>query len=109
MYVGDAMQKYNNMSDNQNLAKRILSEFLGFLKFKVDNDGLTLAEEQSIVKLIEERLPLSATCEDLARYYGKSPENIRGVIHRRLLSKPKRRVMYSFLDFSKIAPDHWVK
>lgn len=97
------------MSDNQNPVRRILSEFLGFLKFKVDNDGLTLAEEQSIVKLIEERIPLSATCDDLARYYRKSPENIRGVIHRRLLSKPKRRVMYRFLDFSKIIPDHWLE
>lgn len=97
------------MSENQNLAKKLISEFLGFLKFKVDTDGLTLAEEQSIVKLIEERIPLSATCEDLAGYYRKSPENIRGVIHRRLLSKPKRRVLYSFLDFSRIIPGHWVK
>lgn len=97
------------MSENQNLAKRLISEFLGFLKYKVDNDILTLSEEQSIVKLIEERIPLSATSDDLAGYYRKTPENVRGVIHRRLLSKPKRRVMYSFLDFSKIVPDHWVK
>lgn len=68
-----------------------------------------MEEEQALVRIIEKDLPLSATCDDLARYYHQTPENIRAVIHRRLLSKPKRRVMYSFLDFSKIVPDKWIK
>ena len=46
------------MPNNQNLAKKILSDFLGFLKYKVDNDKLTLEEEQAFARFIEENIPL---------------------------------------------------
>ena len=95
------------MSNNQAVVKKIISDFLGFLKYKVDNDSLTLDEEQAIVKLIEENLPLSGTADDLAKYYGQSPVNVRCVIHRKMLGKPVRKVLYSFLQFSKIIPSKW--
>lgn len=103
------MQKYQKELKEKTIGRKILTEFLDFLRDKIANGALTLEEEQSFIRLIERELPLSATCDDLARYYHQSPGNIRAVIHRRLLSKPKRRVMYSFLDFSKIVPDKWVK
>ena len=95
------------MPNNQNLVKKILSDFLGFLKYKVDNDKLTLDEEQAIVKLIEENLPLSGTSDDFADYYGQSPVNIRCVIHRKMIEKPVRKVLYPFLSFSKKIPSKW--
>lgn len=101
------MQIYKNHREDDTIARKILSEFLGFLRDKVDHDALTLEEEQGLVRLLESNLQLSATCDDLARYYGKSPENVRAVIHRRLLSKPRRRVLYSFFDFCRIVPDSW--
>lgn len=91
------------------ISKRILSEFLGFLRYKVDHDALTLEEEQAMLRLFERNIPVSATAEDLAGYYGKSEDAIHLVIHRKLLSKPKRRVLYSFREFQKIAPDKWKK
>ena len=95
------------MPNNQNLAKKILSDFLGFLKYKVDNDKLTLEEEQAFARFIEENIPLSATTEDIAEYYGQSPVNVRAVISRKMLDKPKRRLMYPFLKFIRIKPQKW--
>lgn len=101
------MQKYNNMPNNQNLAKKILSDFLGFLKYKVDNDKLTLEEEQAFARFIEENIPLTATTDDIAQYYGQTPVNVRAVISRKMLDKPKRRVTYPFLKFLRIKPPKW--
>ena len=95
------------MPDNKILVKRILSDFLGFLRYKVDNDKLTLEEEQAIVRIIEENLPLSGTSEDFARYYKQSPVNVRSVINRKMIDKPRRLVLYPFLKFSKIVPEKW--
>ena len=95
------------MLDKQNLAKKILSEFLGFLKYKVDNDKLTLDEEQALVNLIEGNLPLSGTSDDFADYYGQSPVNVRCVIHRKMLAKPVRKVLYPFLSFARVIPSKW--
>lgn len=101
------MQSYNKDSKTNGLGKKILSDFLGFLKFKVDTGQLTLEEEQAMVRIIERDLPLYGTSDDFAAYYHQPPGNVRNVINRRMLSKPKRRTMYSFLDFSKIIPDKW--
>ena len=54
-------------------------------------------------------LEIWGTIEDIAKYYNKTPNNVRVVINRRLLSKPKRKVLYSFTDFAKIVPDSWKK
>ncbi len=103
------MQSYKESSEYARLAKRILSDILGFLKDKVDNDALTLEEQAALLRFFEENIPVRGTIEDLARYYHQSPVNVRSVIHRRLLSKPLRRFLYSFLDFRKVIPDKWVE
>lgn len=103
------MQSYEKSGEYARLAKRILSDVLGFLKDKVDNDALTLEEQAALLRFIEENIPVRGTIEDLARYYRQSPVNVRSVIHRRLLAKPLRRVFYPFLDFRRIVPDKWTK
>ena len=95
--------------DRAELGRRLLSEFFAFMKFKVDSGGLTLEEETALLKLFEESIPVCATIEDLSGYYGKSETAVRSVISRRLLKKPKRRVMYDFQAFRKIVPDKWKK
>lgn len=91
------------------IIRRSLCEYLGFLQHKIECGSLTLDEECALLRLLEESLRISATVEDLAGYYGKTPEAIRTVIHRRMLSKPKRRVMYSFREFARIIPEKWRK
>lgn len=94
---------------DNDLGKRLLAEFLGFLKYKVEHDGLTLEEEQAMLRVIEDSVPLSATADDLSGYYDKSPVAVRSVLHRKMLSKPKRRVMYDFKEIRRIVPDKWKK
>lgn len=87
----------------------MLADYLGFLKYKVEHDGLTLEEERAMLRVFEDSVRLSATADDLAGYYGRSPEAVRSVISRKLMAKPKRRVMYDFTEFRTIAPDKWRK
>ena len=82
-------------------------EFLDFLRFKIENDSLTLDEELSILRVIENDIPLHGTSDDFAAYYHQSPVNVRSVLHRNIMPKPVRRVMYSFSAFNKIVPKKW--
>ena len=89
--------------------KKLISEFLGFLKYKVEHDGLTLAEEQFFLSFFEDSVQVFATADEIAGYYGKSPEAVRSVISRKMLSKPKRRVLHNFNEFRMVVPDKWKK
>ena len=95
------------MSEDSNLVKKLLSDCLGFLKYKVDHDKMTLEEEQAFVRLIEKNIPLLGTSEDFAKYYKQSPVNIRSVISRKVIEKPIRRVFYPFISFAKKIPKKW--
>lgn len=87
--------------------KKNLSEILGYIKYKVDNDLCTPEEIESVSKMAQANLKLYGTIEDLAKFYGVSESRIRNTINRKLIDKPKRRVYYRFLSFMRIAPDRW--
>ena len=88
---------------------KILSEFFRFLAYKVEHDGLTLEEMQGLLNFFEKDMKVSATADELAKFYERSPEAVRAVVSRKMRSKPKRRVLYSFNEFRKVAPDKWHK
>ena len=69
----------------------------------------TMEETDSLARTFMENITLTGTIDDLARYYGQSRDNVKVVINRKLLSKPKRRVYYSFNAFHKIIPKSWWK
>lgn len=96
-------QKYENEEKNTTL----LLEFLDFLKYKIANGSLTKTEIDSIFNTFVENSSICGTIDDLARFYHQSPNNIKVVINRKLLSKPKRKVLYSFNDFAKVKPNSW--
>ena len=93
---------------DETIIRKILCEFLGFLQYKVMNGGFTLDEEQALLSVFKD-VPVSATADDIAGYYGRTPEAVRAVVSRKMISKPKRRVLYSFNEFRRIAPDKWKK
>ena len=90
------------------LGRKILAEMLGFVKHRVENGWFTM-EEMSMLGHFADSVPIYATVEDLASYYGKSETAIRSVIHRKMMSKPKRRVLYDFHEFQRVIPDKWRK
>lgn len=93
----EIMNEYNNES-----SKRVVLEFLDFLRYKVENDLLTMGEVESLAKAIGERVLLIGTIDDFARFYDQSNTNVSSVIKRRMIPKPVRRVFYPFNAFSKI-------
>lgn len=102
------MQSYNKDSDNKELGKKILLEFLDFIRFKVENNLLTMEEIDGAARMIEEHIPLVGTADDLARFYGQSMTNVSSVINRRMIKKPIRRVFHSFNEFRKVVPKSWI-
>lgn len=95
------------MSENQSIGKKIILDFLDFIRFKVENDTLTLEETESLSHMFENNLILTGTLDDIARFYGKPKENVKVVISRKVLAKPKRCVLHSFNAFRKAVPDKW--
>ena len=49
--------------------KHNLSEIIGFIKYKVDNDLCTPEEIEAVSKMAMENLKLYGTIEDLAKFY----------------------------------------
>lgn len=96
------------MQKEQSLGKRIALEFLDFLRFKVENDSLTMEEVESIAKTFEESVNLTGTADDFARFYGKSKTNVTTVIDRKMMSRPRRIVVHSFNEFRRNKPVSWI-
>ena len=89
------------------VSKRLLLEFIDYLRYKVENDLLTVDEISGAAKSAMENLNLVGTTEDFARFFGQPKTNVSSVINRRMICKPVRRVFYSFNAFLKIVPESW--
>lgn len=90
-------------------AKEVLSEILAYYKYKVDNNLCTMEEMESAKKALEESMEIYGTIDDIADFYGKTPGNVRVAINRKMIAKPKRKLLYPFHEFVKIVSDKWRK
>ncbi len=97
------------MASEGETVKKLLLEFLHFLIFKIENDGMSLNEMEALLNMVETSVPAYATVSELASYYGKSEVAVRSVICRKMRSKPRRIVTYDFREFSHVAPDSWTR
>lgn len=95
-----------SLSDMKN-PKTYLIEILDYYKYKLENDLCTMDEINSVTKAIEKNMDISGTISDFANFYGVSETNIRSTINRKLIAKPKRKLLYPFHKFSDIVPDKW--
>lgn len=90
--------------------KHILSDVLGYYKYKIDNNLCTMDEMDGALKALESNMELYGTVEDFAKFYGKSKDAVNGILKRNVYEKPKRGiVLRSFLKFAKHVPDSWRK
>lgn len=90
-------------------AKRVIVEVLDYLKYKILNDDCTPEELRSIQDTITDNLDINCTTKDIAERYNQSPSNVRNVLTRNFMPKPKRKVYYSFSKFIKYIPKRWVR
>lgn len=101
------MQNYKENQEEHNIYKKIVLEFLSYLAYKIKTDSMTVEETESLARTFTENISLSGTTEDFARFYGQSKENVKVVINRKLLAKPRRAVLYPFDAFRKVIPERW--
>lgn len=66
-----------------------------------------MEEMESVCKMLEQNMEINGEIKDFARFYDKPEVYVRGEIHRKMVSKPKRRVMYPFIEFAKRIPESW--
>lgn len=90
-------------------SKKYLLEILDYYKYKINNNFTTMAELNSVVKILEENMQINGTISDFAKFYDKPENQIRATISRKLFAKPKRSVLYPFHKFAKIIPESWRK
>lgn len=88
-------------------ASKILTEILEYYRYKVQNGLCTMEEMNSVISVLEENMDIHGTIGDFARHYKKTESNVRTVISRKLIAKPKRCLLYPFHAFRKIIPDSW--
>lgn len=91
------------------MIKKMLLEVIDFYRYKVDNDQCTDSDMRSAFNLLSNNLVCDTTIKDLAIHFDQSESNVRNVIARFYIPKPKRRVFYDFMEFLKVMPRKWLK
>lgn len=87
-------------------AKKELLEILDYYKYRVQN-GCTMDEINSTLKMLENNMKVNGTIKNFADFYGVPESVVRTNIARKMVDKPKRKVLYPFHKFIKIVPEKW--
>lgn len=95
-----------NREEDIEVVKKNLKEILEFGIYKLDNNLLP-QEVRSVARLLEGNVEMDASIKELAEFFGKPEVNVRVVINQKLIAKPKRKVLYPFIKFLKVAPRKW--
>lgn len=87
--------------------KDVIVNILDHLKYQVVNDKCTPDELKSIQNSLIDNLDIDCTCEDIATMYGQSRSNVRNVLSRNFMPKPRRKTYYNFAKFITFIPKSW--
>ena len=89
--------------------EKLMLETLDFYKYKLLDGSCTNEELNNLYKLASSDVTANASIRDLSEFFGESEPNVRHVISRKLIAKPKRVVLYPFQAFLKVVPVKWLK
>lgn len=89
--------------------KDYIIESLEFYIKRLKTNSCTMEEMNAAARFLENESAVGGTIRDFAEFYGQSEQNVRTVISRKLIAKPKRKVIYPFNAFRKVVPDKWKK
>lgn len=90
-------------------SKDYLIEILEFYIYKLKSGKCTQQETDSAAKALVSNIEIDGTISDFAKFFNVSESNVRAVIARKLLAKPKRVLLYPFHKFLQIIPESWRK
>lgn len=85
------------------MIKQIILDILDYLRYQVANDRCTPEELRSLYTTLGNTMHIDAT----VGHYGQSTSNVRNIIARNNVGKPKRRVYYNLMEFIKHIPKSW--
>lgn len=100
---------FSSDMDNKVDPTTYLVEILDFYKYKLLNNGCAMDEILAVTKAIVENGEIDGTISDFAKFYDVSETNVRATISRKLIAKPKRKLLYPFHKFAKVIPERWRK
>ena len=89
------------------MIKKLLLEIIDYYREKIANDKCTESEMREIFALVSSKIVGDSTIADIAEHFGQSESNVRNIIARRYIGKPKRRVSYNFFKILDIVPKSW--
>ncbi len=89
------------------IIKNILLDMIDFYRYKIVNDKCTSEDMKAAFELLRDKAVSEATIKDIANFYSQSENNVRNVVSRKVMSKPKRAVLYNFFDVANIIPESW--
>lgn len=87
--------------------REVLCECLGLIENKIKDGSVTVSDIKSMVETLASSVGVDATVKEVAGFYNTSEVNVRSLIKRRILKKPKRRVYYDFREICRNAPKSW--
>lgn len=97
------------MVEDQFVEEMLVTTLRFWIK-KIKRGDCTREQELTILNALEAAGGTYGTLEEIADFYGKSRDDVSGVIHRNNVGKPKRNiVMYSFSKISRVVPKSWRK
>lgn len=97
----------DNRDQDVEVVKKHLREILEFGIYKLDNNLCMSEDVRSVTRLLEGNIPMDASIKEIADFFSKPEVNVRVVINQKLAAKPKRKVLYPFIKFLKVAPRKW--
>lgn len=87
--------------------RKVLCDCLGMVERKIKNGTVTIGDVRAMFDALNSGVGIDASVKEIAGYYGKSEVNVRSVIKRKLISKPKRKVYYNFSELCRKVPNSW--
>lgn len=80
----------------------MLLEIIDFYREKIVNDKCSEADMRPVFKMLSENAIGDVTIGELAEYYNQSESNVRNVLSRNYIGKPRRKLLYNFMNVIKV-------
>lgn len=85
----------------------LLGECLCFIGGKIKDGTVTAGDVRTMFDTLSSTVGVDASIREVARHFNQSEVNVRSLIKRRIVGKPRRRVYYDFREVCRKVPASW--